>query len=119
MCASSSSVLQKSKKAPVAQPLRMSDAENISRLGSIIRSKRSFWVDGDYLREGEIVHWECFVNLIGEAVKVGFDEYLEKYEDSTDLYDAYVRKELPSVEEALSFILKSFPRVAQKIRDEK
>lgn len=97
----------------------MTDAEISSRLGSIIRSKRSFWVDGDYLREGEIVHWECFVNLIGEAAKVGFDEYLEKYEDSTDLYDAYVRKELPSIEEALSFILKSFPRVAQKIRDEK
>jgi len=99
-------------------PLKMSDAENISRLGSIIRSKRSFW-DGDYLREGETVHWECFVKLIGEAVKVGFDEYLEKYEDSTDLYDAYVRKELPSVEEALSFMLKSFPHVAKKIRDEK
>ena len=97
----------------------MSDVEIISRLGPIIRSKRSFWVEGNYLRKGENVHWECFVKLMDKTVKVGFDEYLEKYEDSIDLYNSYVRKEFPAVEEALSFILNSFPCVADKIENEK
>ena len=96
----------------------MSDAAILSKLGPIIRSKKIFWVNGEYLREGEVVHWECFVRLPGEAVKVLFDEYLEKYEDAVDLYDVHVREELPNVETALLFILKSFPHVAEKLRDE-
>ena len=51
-------------------------------------------------------------------MSIGFDENLEKYEDAVGLYDAYVRAELPDVETALLFILKSFPRVAEKLRDE-
>ncbi|MGJ3700604.1 hypothetical protein [Variovorax sp. AFSI2.2] len=51
-------------------------------------------------------------------MSIGFDENLEKYEDAVGLYDAYVRAELPDVETALLFILKSFPRGAEKLRDE-
>ena len=71
----------------------MSDVEISSRLEPIIRSKRSFWVEGDYLRKGEIIHWGCFVKQMDKTVKVGFDGYLEKYEDSIDLYNSYVRKD--------------------------
>jgi hypothetical protein len=97
---------------------KMSDAAILSRLAPIIRAKKIFWINGEYFREGEVVHWECFVKLLDEAVRIGFDEYLEKYEDAVDLYDAYVREELPDVEAALLFILNSFPRVAEKLRAE-
>jgi hypothetical protein len=95
---------------------KMSDAAILSRLAPIIRAKKIFWINGEYFREGEVVHRECFVKLLDEAVRIGFDEYLEKYEDAVDLYDAYVREELPDVEAALLFILNSFPRVAEKLR---
>jgi Tfp pilus assembly protein PilO len=49
-------------------------------------------------------------------VAVGFDEYLEKYEDAVDLYDVYVRKQFTNIEEALTFILNSLPLAAERLR---
>jgi calcineurin-like phosphoesterase family protein len=95
----------------------MGDAEIISRFEAVIRAKEVVWINGEYLRGGEVVRWECFVRLLGEVVRVGFDEYLEKYEDAVDLYDAYVREEFSDVGLALMFVLKSFPRVAEEMRD--
>jgi hypothetical protein len=94
----------------------MGDAEIISRFEAVIRAKGGLWINGEYLREREVVRWECFVRLLGDVVRVGFDEYLEKYEDAVDLYDAYVREEFPDVRSALMFVLASFPRVAEKMR---
>ncbi|WP_426389176.1 hypothetical protein [Variovorax sp. R-27] len=94
----------------------MSDAEIISKLGSIVRSKKVLWIEGDYVRDGEMVHWECFIKLLGDTAAVGFDEYLEKYEDAVDLYDMYVRSKLPDIESALRFVLDSFPLAAEKMR---
>ncbi|MDN6887849.1 hypothetical protein QMO14_30180 [Variovorax sp. CAN2819] len=94
----------------------MSDAEIISKLSLIVRSKKILWIEGDYLRGGETVHWECFVRLLGDVVAVGFDEYLQKYEDAIDLYDVYVRNKFSDIESALGFVLNSFPLVAEKMR---
>lgn len=94
----------------------MGDAETISKLEAVIRARGVFWVDGEYLREGEVVRWECFVRLQEAAVRVGFDEHLAKYEDAVDLYDAYVREDFPDVRSALMFVLASFPPVAEKMR---
>jgi hypothetical protein len=94
----------------------MSDAEIISKLEAVIRAKSVLWINGEYLREGEMVRWECFVKSLGAVVRVGFDEYLETYEDAVDLYDAYVREEFADVGSALTFVLKSFPRVAEEMR---
>lgn len=94
----------------------MDNAKIISEIDSVVRSKKVFWIDGDYLRTGESVHWECFVRRSEGVVLVGFDEYLEKYEDAVDLYDAYVRKKLSSIELAVLFMLDSFPSVASKLR---
>lgn len=95
---------------------KMNDAEIILKVGALIRSKKSFWINGNYLRKGEVVHWECFVKVLGTVVAVGFDEYLEKYEDAVDLYDAYIRKQFTNIELALTFILNSLPLVAQSLR---
>ena len=95
---------------------KMNDAEIISKIGQLIQTKKSFWINGNYLREGETVHWECFIKMIGSIVSIGFDEYLKKYEDAVDLYDAYVRKQFTNIEAALTFILSSLPLVAGKLR---
>jgi hypothetical protein len=95
---------------------KMKDAEIISKISQLIQAKKSFWINGDYLREGEAVHWECFVKVLGSIVAVGFDEYLEKYEDAVDLYDVYVRKQFTNIEEALTFILNSLPLAAERLR---
>jgi len=94
----------------------MSDAEIISKLQAVIRAGRVLWINGEHLREGEVVRWECFVRLRDNVVRVGFDEYLEKHEDAIDLYHAYVREEFPDVSSALMFVLRSFPRVAADMR---
>lgn len=47
---------------------------------------------------------------------VGFDEYLQKYEDAIDLYDVYVRSKFSDIESALGFVLNSFPLAAEKMR---
>jgi len=94
----------------------MNDAEIISKLSLIIRSKKILWIEGDYLRNGETVHWECFVRLLEGVVAVGFDEYLQKYEDAIDLYDVYVRNKFSDIESALGFVLNSFPLAAEKMR---
>ena len=94
----------------------LGDAEIISRFEAVIRAQGGLWINGDYLREGEIVRGECFVRVLDAVVRVGFDEYLEKSEDAVDLYDAYVREEFPDIPSALMCVLKSFPRVAEKMR---
>jgi hypothetical protein len=94
----------------------MGDAEIISKLEAEIRANGVLWINGEYLRDGEVVRWECFVRWRSAVVRVGFDEYLEKYEDAVDLYDAYVREEFRDIPSALVFVLKSFPRVAEEMR---
>lgn len=94
----------------------MNDAEIISKIGQLIKTKELFWINGDYLRKGETVHWECFIKVIGSIASIGFDEYLEKYEDAVDLYDGYVRKQFTNIEAALTFILNSLPLVAERLR---
>jgi hypothetical protein len=95
----------------------MSDAGIVLKFEPVIRAKGVFWVSGEYVRQGEVVHWECFLRLLGQTVRVGFDEYLEKYEDAVDLYEAYVREEFPDIPSALMFVLTSFPRVAEEMRN--
>jgi len=94
----------------------MNDVEIISKIGSILRSKKVFWIEGEYLRGGERVRWECFVKLWKKTIVVGFDEYLEKYEDAVDLYDACVRNKFSNIEMASRFVLDSFPLAAEKMR---
>lgn len=94
----------------------MNDSKIISKISSTLRSKKIFWVNGDYVRNGEPIHWECYLKLLQDEVAVGFDEYLEKYEDAVDLYDVYVRERFPNIELALRFILDSFPLAAEKMR---
>lgn len=94
----------------------MNDAKIVSDISAIVRSRRVFWVDGDYLRDGELVHWECFIRLVENAVAVGFDEYLEKYEDAVDLYDIYARNSFDSLHLAVNFVLNSYPLAAENIR---
>jgi len=94
----------------------MNDSKIISKISSTVRSRKIFWINGDYVRDGEMIHWECYLKLLQDEVVIGFDEYLEKYEDSIDLYDMYVRERFSSVELALRFILASFPLAAEKMR---
>lgn len=58
--------------------------------------QKSFWINGNNLREGEVVHWECFVKVLGTVVAAGFDEYLEKYEDAVDLYTSGMDRQIVS-----------------------
>ncbi|MGJ7555628.1 hypothetical protein ACSFBI_16655 [Variovorax sp. RB3P1] len=94
----------------------MNDAELISKIESIVRSKKVYWVQGDYIRAGETVHWECFIRPLEDSVAVGFDEYFGKYEDAVDMYEAYIRNKLPNIKAAVEFVLNSFPLAAEKMR---
>ncbi|MET3493399.1 hypothetical protein [Variovorax boronicumulans] len=94
----------------------MNDAEIIFSIESIVQSKKVYWVQDDYIRAGESVHWECFIRLLEDSVAVGFDEYLDKYEDAVDMYDAYLRNKLPNIKAAVEFVLSSFPLAAAKMR---
>lgn len=94
----------------------MSDAELISEIGMIVRSRKVFWIDGDYILNGEEIHWELFVKLWNSDVLVGFDEYMEKYEDAVDLYETHARNKFPDIESALRFVFDSFPLAADKMR---
>ncbi len=70
-----------------------------------LAQRKRLWLDREFAEGDETYKREFFIKLHGGAVYVGLDEYLEGYEDATDLYRRYIRRSFDTLPEAMDFVL--------------
>lgn len=83
----------------------MVGVNNLKEINARLRNKGCIWVNAEYWSEGELIKKELFLRLSGSRCSVGFDHYLDKYEDATSLYLAYVRRDFDQLSDAIEFCI--------------
>ncbi len=77
----------------------------LERVERHLAQRKRLWLDCEFCEGDATYRREFFIRLHGAALHVGLDEYLEGYEDATDLYRRYVRKSFDTLAEAMDFVL--------------
>ena len=89
------------------------DAALIAALRSWLAERRALWINQAYLHEGESAQRACFLKLIDGAVtgavQLGFDDWLDRYEDAIDLYFRCERQRFDGLELALAYTFEQLP----------
>jgi hypothetical protein len=82
---------------------RMVEISDLRKINARLECKGCIWINVEYVEEGELVRKELFLKKSGVGFGVGFDHYLDKYEDATDLYIVYLRKDFERLSDAIGF----------------
>ncbi|MGJ7904258.1 hypothetical protein [Lysobacter sp. 1R34A] len=77
---------------------------------------RTVWLTRRYEHEGEAAVREYFLKPLDGRLRVGLDDYLERYEDATDLYFRYVRRSFAGLDAALAFTAEQLPVTVEDLR---
>ncbi|KRB08754.1 hypothetical protein [Lysobacter sp. Root690] len=86
------------------------DAELIAAVRRWLAERRALWINQAYRHEGEPAQREYFLKpLDGGAIQLGFDDWLDRYEDATDLYFRHERRRFDSLELALAYTFERLP----------
>jgi hypothetical protein len=85
----------------------MIDEVDFFRIKKRIYENGSIWVNSKYMIGGEIAHKEFFIKKMEKDFRVGFDDFLEKYEDATDLYFSSLRESFDDLLSAIIFSITS------------
>ena len=86
------------------------DAELIAAVRRWLAERRALWINQSYLHEGEPAQREYFLKpLGGGAIQLGFDDWLDRYEDAIDLYFRCERQRFDTLELALAYTLEQLP----------
>lgn len=81
----------------------MVETSTLREINARLRSKGCIWVNAEYMEAGELIKKELFLRVSDSGFSVGFDHYLDKYEDATDLYITYLRRDFDSLSDAIDF----------------
>lgn len=81
--------------------------KDIAHLEQNINDKKCIWINSEHLKNGELEKIEFFLRKTNDGYKVGFDYYLDKYEDATDLYFSHIRKDFIDLISAVEFSVKN------------
>jgi hypothetical protein len=91
-------------------PAAVPDAELVAAVRRWLADRRALWINRAYLHEGEPAQREYFLKpLGGGAIQLGFDDWLDRYEDATDLYFRHERRGFDSLERALAYTFEQLP----------
>jgi|GEM_PF-983568 len=86
------------------------DAELIAAVRPWLADRRALWINLTYPQEGGPAQREYFLKpLEGGAIQLGFDDWLDRYEDATDLYFRHERRRFDSLELALAYTFEELP----------
>jgi hypothetical protein len=77
---------------------------HLQKIKKHLKQNKKLWLEHEYNENGKIYKKEFFIIFHNNAFHVGLDEYLEDYEDATDLYRVHIRKSYSSLPEAMTFI---------------
>ncbi|WP_339483801.1 MULTISPECIES: hypothetical protein [unclassified Pseudomonas] len=83
--------------------------QDIAHLQQRINNKKCIWINTEHEKNGELEKTEFFLRKTNGGYKVGFDHYLDKYEDATDLYFSYIRKDFFDLASAIEFSVENLP----------
>jgi hypothetical protein len=81
----------------------MVETSALREINTRLRNKGCIWINAEYMEAGELIKKELFLRVSDFGFSVGFDHYLDKYEDATDLYIAYLRRDFDSLSAAIDF----------------
>lgn len=81
--------------------------KDIAHLEQKINDKKCIWINSEHLKNGALEKIEFFLRKTNNGYKVGFDYYLDKYEDATDLYFSHIRKDFIDLISAVEFSVKN------------
>ncbi len=79
---------------------------DLGKISGKLGRKRGVWVNQRYETGGEPATRECFIKKVDNHFKVGFDDYLDKYEDAVDLYFVYLRADFSELSRAVEFVVR-------------
>ncbi|WP_194790312.1 hypothetical protein [Pseudomonas sp. UFMG81] len=81
----------------------MVEVNVLKELNTRLRNKGRIWINEEYMEAGELIKKELFLRISDFGFTVGFDHYPDKYEDTTDLYITYLRKDFDRLSDAIDF----------------
>ncbi|KWK83891.1 hypothetical protein WM16_31710 [Burkholderia ubonensis] len=79
---------------------------DLGKISGKLGGKCGVWVNQRYEIGGEPATGECFIKKTDGRFNVGFDDYLDKYEDAVDLYFVYLRAEFSELSRAVEFVVR-------------
>jgi hypothetical protein len=85
----------------------MIDEVDFFKIKKRIYENGSIWINSKYMIDGEVACKKFFIKKREKYFRVGFDDYLEKYEDATDLYFSNLRKNFDDLSSAIDFSIES------------
>lgn len=86
------------------------DAALIVAVRRWLGERRALWINQAYLHEGEAAQREYFLKPLGDGViQLGFDDWLDRYEDAVDLYFRHEWRRFDSLELALAYTFEQLP----------
>ena len=77
---------------------------HLQKIKKHLKQNKKLWLEHEYNENGKIYKKEFFIIFHNNAFHVGLDEYLDDYEDATDLYRVHIRRSYSSLPAALTFI---------------